>query len=344
MNKKDIYAAISRHLTKTKQEHDDEILHIWTDKSEENKSMLESIEHHWNSPSQRKISILNSDEVKKSIWNKANKQPSYNINSAKKTYFNYLKYAAVLTILIISGIVIYFQIDKDEIVQSTSLLISKSNNAGRKSTIHLNDGTVVNLNAESKIEYYDTFSDTARFIWLTGEAFFEVAHDKSKPFYVVSQGVAVKALGTSFNVSAFPDNEVVKVSLATGKVLIKSYDSVSREYKSDEIVLLPGQEISFQKNASIFSAVTTYNEKEVEGWKNGILYFKLAGLEEIITKLNRWYGVEIQVDSVTPSYEISYTGVFEKQNLNNVLASIGFVTNFDFKINDKNVMLNFKEK
>lgn len=344
MNKKDIYAAISRHLTKHKQENDDEILHNWVDESEENKSLLEKIEHHWISPSKRNISILNSDEIKRSIWKKANQQSLYNISSAKKTFFNYLKYAAVLTILILSGIAIYSQIDKDEIVQSTSSLISKSNNAGRKSTIHLNDGTVVNLNSESTIKYYDSFSDTARFIWLEGEAFFDVAHDKSKPFYVISQGVSVKALGTSFNVSAFPANEIVKVSLATGKVLIKSHDSAGSDHRSDEIVLLPGQEIYFQKNTNIFLPVTTFNEKEVEGWRNGILYFKHTGLEDIITTLNRWYDVDIQVDSGIPTNEISYTGVFEKQNLHNVLASIGFVTNFDFKINDKNVMLNFKEK
>jgi len=339
MSKKNIYAVISRYLTKTTIVDDEEKLNCWVDESEENKSLFEKIEDHWNAPSLSKISILNSEEIKKDIWDRANQQPSYKVGSPKKSNINYLlRYAAVLLILFSSIPIIYFQLNKDTgaTEQSTVQLISKYNNAGRKSTIHLKDGTTVNLNAESKISYNETFSDTARFIWLTGEAFFDVAHDDTKPFYVISQNVKVEALGTAFNVSGYPDFDVVKVS-------VNGYDSISNEINSKEIILLPGQEISFEKSANTFSPVTTYNAVEVEGWKDGTLYFKHAGLKEIISKLKKWYGVEIQIGSV-PTKEISYTGIFKKQNLNNVLSSIGFVNNFDFRINDKNVMLNFKDK
>jgi len=83
--------------------------------------------------------------------------------------------------------------------------------------------------------------------------------------------------------------------------------------------------------------------QEVEGWKDGILYFKQDGLEQIIKKLERWYGTKIQVVSA-PNKRISYSGLFERQNMRNVLTSIGFVVSFDFEINDKNVILNFKKK
>lgn len=344
MRKKDIYAIFTRYLTKTTIDKDEENLKSWINESEENKSLFEKLENHWNSPGHRKISILKSEEVKNEIWDRANFKQPFTISLNKKKSINtFLKYAAVLLIFISSISAVFFQLIKDSAKQSTIQLISKSNSAGRKSTIHLKDGTIVNLNSESEISYQEPFSDTARIIWLTGEAFFDVAHDTTKPFYVMSQNLKVQALGTSFNVSGYPDYDMVKVSLSTGKVLVNTYDSLNGEDIFTEIGLMPGQQISFQKSANILSPVSTYDAIEVEGWKDGILYFKHAGLEEIITKLNRWYGVEIQL-SKRPSNEIGYTGLFKRQNLENVLSSIGFVTNFDFEINENNVLLNFKDE
>ena len=175
-----------------------------------------------------------------------------------------------------------------------------------------------------------------------GSFFFEVSHDAARPFYVISQNLEIMALGTSFNVSGYSENEVVKVSLSTGKVLVNKFKSLIGEDKSVAIELIPGQEVSFQKSTNIFSPVSTYNVVETEGWKDGILYFKGARLKEIVRKLERWYGVEIEVNQ--PSREINYKGVFENENLENVLRSIGFVNDFDFKINANKVLLNFKNE
>ena len=342
MNIKDIYAIISRYLTKTTVDKDEKILNTWINESDENKSLFEIVENHWNSPGQRKFSILKSEEVKKDIWERANKQQLYVSGLERKRRFReFLKYAAAILFLVISIPIVYLLIDRGSSQQLSANLISKSNNAGRKSNIHLKDGTIVNLNSESEITYYETFSDTARIIWLTGEAFFEVAHDREKPFYVISQNVKVKALGTSFNVFGYADSDKVKVSLSSGKVSVGKYSATVGEDLLNEIEILPGQEISYQKSQNVFSPITTYDAIEVEGWKDGILYFKQAGLSEIVSKLKRWYGVDIQLNSV-PKNEISYTGKFKNQNLENVLMSIGFVTNFNFEINEKNVLLNFK--
>ncbi len=334
MREKDIYAIIARCLTKAATDKDEENLESWINENDENRLLYEKLSDHWNSPEYRKVSILKSEEVKNDIWEKVNQKKFYYAGSKEKKRINgYLKYAAVLLLLISSIFVVYFQLNQKIPEQPAARLISKSNNAGRKSTIFLKDGTEVNLNSESKVSYHETFSDTARIIWLTGEAFFHVARDETKPFYVISQNLKVEALGTSFNVSGYPDTDIVKVSLSTGKVLVNMYAPMNVETSSNEIELLPGQEISFQKSTNIFSPVSSYNNIEVEGWKDGVLYFKHAGLEEIIKKLERWYGVEVQING--PAKEISYTGLFKNQNLKNVVASIGFATGIDFMLNKK---------
>jgi len=115
--------------------------------------------------------------------------------------------------------------------------------------------------------------------WLTGEAFFDIARDTLKPFYVITKDVRVSALGTSFNVSGYADNTITKVSLATGKVLV---GLTNKDTPIDKIELTQGQEVSYQKSTQRFLPVTNYNVLEVEGWKDGVLYFNKDGLEQII--------------------------------------------------------------
>lgn len=342
MKKKDIYAIIADYLAKTIHPHDEETLQSWIKESEENERVFELLKNHWHTSNYRKLTILKSDELKQDIWARVNRQQSFNLQVEKKKRFHViLKYAAAVLILAVSISIIYLYFEKGASEQEAVRLISKSNNAGRKSTIHLKDGSIVNLNSESQITYHEVFSDTARIIWLTGEAFFNVAHDPAKPFYVVSHNLNVKALGTSFNVSGYSDSEIVKVSLSTGKVSVRIHEPSGSKAVQHKIELLPGQEISYQKKKNELSSVAIYDVTEVEGWKEGILHFKQASLRDIVKKLERWYGVKIELDS-QPAGEISYSGTFKRQNLRNVLKSIGFVINFDFEINNKNVVLKFK--
>ncbi len=340
-NSEDIYAIIARFLTNTGSDKDKQVLQVWVKESDENRVIFENLESYYNFKDHRKLSILGSEEIKKQIWEKVNYK-RYNIKNPYRSenIIGILKVAAVFALAICSIFAIYFQVNQQSPEQLAVKLIAKSNDAGRKSTFQLRDGTIVNLNSESEISFHETFSDSVRIVWLTGEAFFDIAKDTLKPFYVITKDVKVRALGTSFNVSGYADNSITKVSLSTGRVLV---DLNNENASTDKIVLIPGQEISYQKSTQSFLPVTNYNAQEVEGWKEGVLYFKQDGLEQIIKKLERWYGAKIQVVSA-PNKRISYSGLFKRQNMRNVLTSIGFVANFDFEINDKNVILKFKDK
>ncbi|MEQ6118787.1 FecR domain-containing protein [Reichenbachiella sp. MALMAid0571] len=344
MSNNHIYQVISRHFVNTQSKKDESDLRVWINENEENKSLYEKIENHWHSADYKKTTIFKHDEVKSEIWERINGKNAIFLKTKGSNRVNeYLKYAAVILIMVCSGLVVYFQSNKEINNNIDNQLITKSNTAGRKSEIHLKDGTVINLNAESELSYHEVFSDTARMVWLEGEAFFDIAKDAARPFYVISQNVVVQALGTSFNVSGFPEQDKLIVSLTTGKVRVSEKSGEWLSQLTPQIALLPGQEVYYQKDTKTFSSIQEFEADEVLGWKDGLLSFHKANLKDIQTKLERWYGVDIQL--ITPSEkELNYTGQFKKQSLENVLTSMGFVNNFDFEINNKNVLLKFKNE
>ena len=175
MSNNNIYQVISRHFVNTQSKKDEADLKVWINESNENKSLYEKIENHWHSPVQKKITIFKHEEVKSDIWNRLNyKQKKLNNRKKPRRANLFLKYAAVIALLICSALVIYVQLNQEASEQTNLLLVTKSNTVGRKSEIHLKDGTVVNLNSESELSYHEVFSDTARIVWLDGEAFFEI--------------------------------------------------------------------------------------------------------------------------------------------------------------------------
>ncbi len=216
----------------------------------------------------------------------------------------------------------------------TAKYIVKENSRGRMSTIFLPDGSVVKLNAASKIRYQENFIDSARIVYLEGEAFFEVAKDSIKPFVVLADNISITALGTSFNVSSYQEEDKIAVALATGKVVVKEKN------QADDVFLEPGQLVKYNKAANQFTDREIFSPKSIYGWKDGILYFKSASLQEVITRLERWFGVEFIVNNNSP-LNWSYTGEFNDQSLKSVLESLSFSQNFKYKINDKTVTIDF---
>lgn len=342
MSDKKIYKAIGRHLVNTPSKKNKVKLKGWMGESDENKSIYENIERHWRAGNLEKTTIIKHDEIKKEIWKKANADNTI-IQKLKRPYqtSGFMKYAAVVLLVVCSGLVFYFQSGEEAPATVENQLITKSNTSGRKSEIHLKDGTIINLNAESELSYHEVFSDTARMVWLEGEAFFDVAKDTSRPFYVISRDIIVHALGTSFNVSGYPEQGKFRVSLATGKVRVSEKSGNWLNKTAPQITLEPGQEVYYQSEEKAFSTVQEFDANQVQGWTEGVLHFNKASLEDIIRKLERWYGVDIELVTL-PERALNYTGQFKRQNLENVLTSMAFVNNFEFEINNKNVVLNFK--
>ncbi|MEQ6121608.1 FecR domain-containing protein [Reichenbachiella sp. MALMAid0571] len=223
---------------------------------------------------------------------------------------------------------------KDPVVLNHTSGIEKSTPKGVKSTVTLKDGSTVVLNSESTISYHSNYGDSIREITLVGEAFFEVAKNPNKPFIVKTGNISTTALGTSFNISSYPECQTVTVSLATGKVKVNNTNS-----KIDSYFLTPGEQIKYQKSTHSFIK-SRNKDDEAFLWKDGILSFNQADLAQITQKLERWYGVSVDV-SVQPKSVVDYDGIFNNQSMSNVLKAMSFSLNFDYRIEEKNIKIMF---
>ncbi len=154
---------------------------------------------------------------------------------------------------------------------------------GGEYSLTLADGTKVWLNSESTLKYPVQFVGKIRKVELTGEAYFEVAHNRVKPFIVESHGTEVKVLGTKFNVSSYSDEEDITTTLVEGSVQVSSFGSSE--------LLVPGYQAVVKKGSSQFQ-VNKVNADLYTSWINGVFQFKDQSLEEICHQLSRWYNVE----------------------------------------------------
>jgi transmembrane sensor len=154
---------------------------------------------------------------------------------------------------------------------------------GGQYQVNLPDGSKVWLNSSSSIRYPVRFTGGERKIEITGEAYFEVSHDASMPFRVVSAKQTVEVLGTSFNIMAYTDE------MATSTTLIHGSVRVSQGEKSK--VISPGQQTSVNdENINIKEA----DVEEAMAWKNGYFIFKSEDIHSIMRKISRWYNVKVE--------------------------------------------------
>lgn len=151
---------------------------------------------------------------------------------------------------------------------------------GGQYSLILADGTKVTLNAESSLSFPEKFTGTERRVVLSGEAYFEVAHNEKMPFHVNSGGQDVQVLGTHFNISAYPDESTVKTTLIEGKVKIKT--------RQDSAILKPGDQAALHGDLK----VSPVNVDDVIAWKNGYFRFDDDKFEDIMKVLSRWYNVK----------------------------------------------------
>ena len=161
---------------------------------------------------------------------------------------------------------------------------SVSTPRGGQYQLVLPDGTKVWLNAASSIRFPVAFVGKERKVTITGEAYFEVAKDKKKPFIVSSANMDVEVLGTHFNVSAYAEESIVKTTLLEGSVKINN--------KKSEVYLVPGQQ-SQLNNSGQFSIKNNIDVDKEIAWTKGKFQFNSNTIQEIMLQLSRWYDVEV---------------------------------------------------
>ena len=251
----------------------------------------------------------------------------------------WLRAAAVFLFILGTAALVYFYVANRPqegpsfTVSADKELLQYSNAPGERTQHVLPDGTQVDLQAGSTLEYPEVFGTEARIVRLEGEAYFAVAHDSDWPFNVLTEDFAVTVLGTQFNVntkSSFPS-----VALVDGKVRLSAHAS------KDAIELTPNQMGLFDKQELSFTS-TSFDPNDVIGWKDGYLVFREASFDEVVEKLQAWYGVEVAVVN-QPVSDWSYTATFKQESLENVLLNMSVLRPFDYRVTNDSLILSFRK-
>jgi ferric-dicitrate binding protein FerR (iron transport regulator) len=181
---------------------------------------------------------------------------------------------------------------------------------GGQYKLRLNDGTQIWLNAASSIRYPVAFVGNTRVVELTGEAYFDVAHDPQHPFIVkLSDNKQVRAIGTSFNINAYGDDNNDVATLIRGSVKVES--------GNNERLLVPGQQAKFLADDKLLLS-NQVDVDEIVAWKNGQFVFNALTVKSIMVQLARWYELEV-VYSGKISQE-TFSGIVSRNsNLSEVL-------------------------
>lgn len=195
---------------------------------------------------------------------------------------------------------------------------------GGEFSLELADGTRVWLNAESSLRYPVHFVGDERKVEMEGEVYFEVAKNKEKPFIVTANGVDIRVLGTSFNVSAYRDKVVT--TLVEGKVQL--------EKEGKRVVLSPDQQGIWVGRDFEVKVVDARNYTL---WKEGIFYFEDVDLETILDDMARWYNVNVfYVNPALRSKKFSVE-IKRYENINEILRRIEQTKRVKFEIKDRTI-------
>ncbi|MEQ6118795.1 FecR domain-containing protein [Reichenbachiella sp. MALMAid0571] len=342
MEKEEIYNVIARDLGGSPENDDSKEIAQWTESKKSNYLIFKIIRNYFIEQPFDTSSAESFEKLKArieetgSMKNKDFGKPHHKESKAIHLQ-SWLKYAAILIMAVGLAWTAYHIhiVNQQETDQLQITTVEKSNPNGRKTTFELPDGTKVNLNAASKLKYIDDVENSKRIVHLSGEAFFDVAEDKTKPFSVVTKGISTTALGTSFNVKAYSDDPLVKVLLMTGKVGVEYLSA-----KANGLILNPGMGAEYDSNKENLISKDFDFEKEM-GWKQGIIVLDRVGLPTVVQELERWYGVKIQIQNKQKAGDWNYSGRFQNESLENVLSTMGHVKGFNYKIDNKTITIIF---
>lgn len=247
---------------------------------------------------------------------------------------SWIGYAAA--VLLVTSFGFYFlsqQKRSNEEIQQVAM-VEKFNPRGTRTILTLSDSSVVYLGAESRIRYPERFTGTKREVCLEGEAFFEISHNRKKPFIVHTGTVETQVLGTSFKIEAFKD-QLLTVSVATGKVSVGHKENSTL---TSLAILTPGEMVSWNSSANS-TEISHIPMGDVRNLKNGNLAYTDARLDKIAQDLGRWYNTKVVITNPKIAvYQLSIT-INGKASINGALDAITAATGLKYKITNNQITI-----
>lgn len=238
---------------------------------------------------------------------------------------------------------VFFNGGKKANAETAQLVNEISTRPGSKSKVQLPDGTVVWLNAGSKLSYTKDFGKELREVTLTGEGFFDVVKNKEKPFIISTSTINIKVLGTAFNVKAYPEDKLTETSLIRGSIEV-----TIKNRPNDKIILSPSEKLVVENDAtrlespergvvqkahiavpaiSTLVAINKLKYSPVDStvaetqWVNNKLVFRDEPFTDLAVRLERWYDVQIEIRNAELA-NVRMNGIFESETIIQALDAL----------------------
>lgn len=277
-------------------------LNNWMRESDENKSYVESIRNIWLASAQLNTEGTSSTEKNISI----SKQYPPSTNTRRLNQF--LKIAAVFLLLIATGVILLKQFSGNTSLPNHNIVVEAT--LGSRAFTTLPDGTKVWLNSGTKLYYDANYNSKTREVKLTGEAYFSVVTNPEKPFVVKAGNLNIKALGTKFNVKAYPEDGSIITTLEHGKVIIEGKDKTDKEFT---VAMKPKETVTyFEKEKAVVTTDNSQISEELAEKDENLATVPIKITEEVKTELftswkdQRWVIEKQKLGNLARDFERRY--------------------------------------
>jgi ferric-dicitrate binding protein FerR (iron transport regulator) len=254
----------------------------------------------------------------------------------------YTKIAVAAMVVVAGACVLYYGLTPKKtmvVANKTTIapafkeqIVAVRNRTDKSTAVYLKDGSVVGLSAGSELRYEEPFGNEHRHVYLSGKGFFKVAKDAARPFTVYSHDITTTALGTSFTITAWPNNNNVSVSLHTGKVVVQHTGSTTH---MKDVYLTPGQEVScniITGKATMQRPVLAKSAAPSLGSRTGLeTAFTDEPIINVLNTIEKGYAVQLQYDKDALA-DMIFTGrIRAKDSLSQVLNRMSLLYNLTIK-------------
>ena len=273
-------------------------------------------------------------QVTKPLTTKVKKDPRRSYSRS----FQVTAIAASLAVFLVAALLLVFQVGpfnwdgNTAGIYGDSDLITKSTPTGRMFRMNLEDGSFIHMNAVSSITYPPKFGSNKREIEITGEAYFDIERDETRPFNIKVKDYNVRVLGTSFNIQAYEDEDDFSVTVESGKVKV-----ILDEDGEAAAVLEKDQKLMYSTKTGEIRIIDVVSSKELN-WRKGILHFDATPMEKVEKTLERWYGVDVVIAN-KEIYNRTLSGLHHNENLESVLEALSYATGTKYVIKGDSVII-----
>jgi ferric-dicitrate binding protein FerR (iron transport regulator) len=333
----DIDALIAGHFTNELSEAETGYLREWLNDSPDNKKYFQQQRAVWFSAIAANTQIrFDKDKAYQLFLARKSATLQKRSFNERRLVITFQRIAAVAAILLIfAGSGYWLGTGRIKGLIAENVIVEAP--LGSRSKMFLPDGTLVWLNAGSTLSYAQNFGVDDRTVTLKGEGYFEVAHQKEKPFYVISKDMKIRVLGTKFNLRNYLDEEEARVTLLEGSVKVNC-----KSASQPESYLKPNEQIIYDRETMSARTIQTKASNALE-WTNGYLFFDEERLPDIARELERCYNVKISIaDDTLKSYRFYGNFTRTEQTIQEVLEVLASTDKLRYEIQGKEITLKRK--